>query len=906
MSDKAAFRQNDNERQGRRLGGRFSVFLVVFKKRLLGVVVLILILTGIVIWGSMAAFETAKEEKNQLMLAQDGYYEISTAEDYRLFWEMVADGQSDLKGRLMKDIKLNNLKDRRNWRQTPPKNHSIEVGGFTGTFDGNGYTIYGLYSETGYGLVRENFGTIQNVNIRDSLILGEYFAGGICYRNSRIINNCRMSGGLCHNKDNLARMAGIAIVNTGMIETCTYNGMMSFSKNDGDRAGICAENKGRIEGCSNLAEQDMEEVFDEFYHAYAIADEGMDNCYVREGTGWYIPEASHVLPISEDQFYMLTWLREGNCYPLIAREEPLVIGQQQEEVCTACEDSFIFDVMYHLLEREDGNALKIHMQAMEKEEGDDCIFAVKLTITGQSLEIKAYLAEENNENYGMPVEHIAEILGEAGESHENDDRVNSWEHRTYQLTQLPERTRSQLYWIEAKTVPENLMLYRTKWETGFWYRRGEMLYQIILPEKEMSQGTAEVWEKLTAAAGKGKEPEHRTKKLLWYKILNQLYAEREVSDGISWKDEAIRKAVYKELSEDGQTEELIFSTEEIMGLEELSIEDAGDVGSYYDLQYLPKLTSLKLYGGTAPIAQIDAPLTSLRLEGCYIRNPECIGYFPDLSELEIVDSSGLDDFAFLEDLPQLKQLSIESYAVRLDSMMNAVSKCKMLERLSLRSNGLFNIEKLSKMTNLRELDLSFNKIIDFSPLYELHSLCKLSVNDNPGKELGRLVYIPDLSIGSQLRSVEELDKAQQVLDEWYPDNCLLAEGFFYRDIKARDVAWGDFNADGIRDLAVIGEGKETLDQEWNLASPAQRKIYLFQGTKDGFEEVQTISLPGPSLTEAGDWEEGPVSYIAISGNHLLAQTKGSADDVSGGWNSISVYTWTEGRMEPDCRHETDY
>ncbi len=813
---------------------------------------------------------------------QDGWYEIHTAEDYQLFWEMVADGQSDLKGRLMEDIKLNDLKNRRNWCLAPPQNHSTRVEVFDGAFDGNGYTIYGLYSENGYGLVRENFGTIQNVNIRDSLIFGEYFAGGICYRNNQSITDCSMSGELCHNKDNLARMAGIAIVNTGMIETCTYNGMMSFPKNDGDRAGICAENQGRVKGCCNLTEQDMEEVTGEFYHTYAIADEGMDNCYVREETGWYISEASHVLQISEDQLYMLPWLMEGNCYPLIAREDPLMIGQQPEAVRVACEDSFIFGVIHRLLENETSDDLKIEIQAMEKEEEDDCIFAVKLTVAGQSLKIKAYSKEGIGENSDLLIEH-----------------------RTFQLTQLPERLGSRMYRIEEKT-PELLMIYRTKWETGFWYTQGEMHYQITLPEKESARGTDEVWEELAAAAGRGRVQEPRTEKLLWYKILNQLYAEREVSDCIPWKDETIRKAVYKELSQNGQTEQRIFSMEEVMGIEELSIEDAGYVVSYRELKYLPMLASLKLYGGTIPIDQIDAPLTSLRLEGCYIKNSECIGYFSDLSELEIADSTGLADFSFLEDLSQLKHLSIDNCTVKLDSLMSAVSKCKKLERLSLRSIDLFSIEELSKMTNLQELDLSFNRIIDFSPLYGLYSLRKLSVNDNPGTELGSLVYIPDLSIGSQLRSVEELNKAQKILDEWYPDNCLLKEGIFYRDIEARNLAWGDFNEDGIQDLAVIGEGKATVDQERNLISPAQRKIYLFQGTKNGFEELQMISLPGPSLTETGDWEEGPVSYIAISGNHLLVQTKGSVDAVSGGWNSISVYTWTRGRMEPECRHETDY
>lgn len=214
---------------------------------------------------------------------QNGWYEIRTARDYQLFWELVADGRSDLNGRLMKDIKLNNLNNREKWCQMPPENQSIEVGNFEGIFDGNGYTIYGLYSETGYGLVKENFGTIQNVSIRDSVIRGEYFTGGICYRNYQVISNCCVTGELCHNEDHLARMAGVAVVNIGLIEVCTYNGIMDCSPNDGDRAGICAENSGKIEGCGNLAGQNMEEISRGFYHTYAIADEGMKNCYVKEG-----------------------------------------------------------------------------------------------------------------------------------------------------------------------------------------------------------------------------------------------------------------------------------------------------------------------------------------------------------------------------------------------------------------------------------------------------------------------------------------------------------------------------------------------------------------------------------------------------------------------------------------------
>lgn len=819
---------------------------------------------------------------------QNGWYEIRTARDYQLFWELVADGQSDLNGRLMKDIKLNNLNNWENWCQMPPENQSIEVGSFEGIFDGNGYTIYGLYSETGYGLVRENFGTIQNVSIRDSVIRGEYFTGGICYRNYQVISNCCVTGELCHNEDHLARMAGVAVVNIGLIEVCTYNGIMDCSPNDGDRAGICAENSGKIEGCGNLADQNMEEISCEFYHTYAISDEGMKNCYVKEGTGWFVPEASHVLQISEDYLYMLPWLMKGNCYPLLVGKEPLSIGQRMEEAGAAGEDAFLFDMIRHLLEQENGNTLQICMQAVEKEEREDCIFAVKLTLKGQPLEVKAYLAEEFGENYEMPMEYIAEILGEAVGDYEVDDQEDSWEHRTYRLEQLSEETGSWSDRSEEIPAPENFMLYRTKWETGFWYRQGEKFYRIVLPKWELSQGTEELWDQ----------------------ILNRVCTERKVSDGIAWKDECIQEAVYKQLSQDDQGKDRIFSLEDVVGIKELAVEYAGNVENYQDLQYLPQLTSLKLHNGTIQIGEINAQLTSLRIDNCYVDGLQDICHFSDLSRLEMINVNHLYDFSFLEGLPKLKELTVEGIApTEEDDLRDVIGKCGELEKLSLRSDFLSGIEELEKLSNLQELDLSFNDIDDFSPLYGLRGLRKLWVNDNPQNELGQLVYIPDLSIGSHRKTEFELDElkmAQQVLDDSYPDNYLLAKGIFYRDIEARDLAWGDFNEDGTKDLAVIGEKKKIFDQEGNRISSIQRKIYLFQGTQNGFEEVQTISLPSSILTKSGYYKEEPVSYIAISGNHLLVQTMSLADEVGGSFNSISVYTWIEGKMEPECKNETDY
>lgn len=72
MFDQIASGKKKEERQERRLGGRFSVFFAVLMKRVFCVAVLAVILTCIVVWGSVAIFETAKEDK-KLPLDRDGY-----------------------------------------------------------------------------------------------------------------------------------------------------------------------------------------------------------------------------------------------------------------------------------------------------------------------------------------------------------------------------------------------------------------------------------------------------------------------------------------------------------------------------------------------------------------------------------------------------------------------------------------------------------------------------------------------------------------------------------------------------------------------------------------------------------------------------------------------------------------
>ena len=169
-------------------------------------------------------------EPKDLTRSEDDYLEIYTASDYRKYWDLVRNGNPFVNGRLMADIYLNDLEDYNNWASQPPENKSSAVGDFQGSFDGNGHTIYGLYSENGYGLVERNRGEIYDVTIKKSLIIGNRYAGGICYFNKSVIRECRFYGETKSNRvsvDSRCKMAGISVINIGSIEKCGYKGTMS-------------------------------------------------------------------------------------------------------------------------------------------------------------------------------------------------------------------------------------------------------------------------------------------------------------------------------------------------------------------------------------------------------------------------------------------------------------------------------------------------------------------------------------------------------------------------------------------------------------------------------------------------------------------------------------------------------
>ncbi|MGM9551176.1 MAG: Ig domain-containing protein [Clostridia bacterium] len=137
------------------------------------------------------------------------------------------------------------------------------TGGFTGVFDGNGYSITGVHLDNCYyngtGLFGYNYGTIKNLNV-EGWFSGNVYTGILCGYNSGTIDNCytyiededykvtndtnsRDVGGLVGNNRGVITKCGSSAfveapgANAGGLVGYHYNGTIKYSYATGDVTG---------------------------------------------------------------------------------------------------------------------------------------------------------------------------------------------------------------------------------------------------------------------------------------------------------------------------------------------------------------------------------------------------------------------------------------------------------------------------------------------------------------------------------------------------------------------------------------------------------------------------------------------------------------------------------------------
>ena len=206
----------------------------------------------------------------ELFVSVGGVYQISSAEELYGFAELVNSGGTDqnTKAVLTADITVNKgvLKangtladDTSGFTSWTPIGNSSNP--YTGSFDGQGHTVSGLYfndSNTSFVGLFGNLGSsgeIKNVGVIDSYFNGYLSVGGVCGKNTGIITSCYNTGTVSGNES----VGGVCGWNVGGTITGCYNtGTVSGSNNN--VGGVCAYNTeydaigGTITGCYNTGE----------------------------------------------------------------------------------------------------------------------------------------------------------------------------------------------------------------------------------------------------------------------------------------------------------------------------------------------------------------------------------------------------------------------------------------------------------------------------------------------------------------------------------------------------------------------------------------------------------------------------------------------------------------------------
>lgn len=132
---------------------------------------------------------------------------------------------------------------------------------YNGTFDGQGFTIRGLYQPYNNSDTYNNVGLfaytdtnalISNLNVSASYMNGYKYFGGICANNYGTIKNCTYGSSYMGARDTSGSICGI---NYGTIENCTVNQgnyiYTSADLNDINVGCVCGVNNGIIKNCTN-------------------------------------------------------------------------------------------------------------------------------------------------------------------------------------------------------------------------------------------------------------------------------------------------------------------------------------------------------------------------------------------------------------------------------------------------------------------------------------------------------------------------------------------------------------------------------------------------------------------------------------------------------------------------------
>ncbi len=160
-------------------------------------------------------------------------YIVTSPEGLTAVASMVRNGNTDANITLARDIDLTGIE----W---------VPISEYRGIFDGNNHTITGLHVSGYYraGLIIYNYGTVQNLTLKDIVIETSSIAatsGGVAAENEGTVSGCSVTGNITASF--CEQTGGVVGSNTGTVIGCSHSeGTLTSGDNTG---GVVGLNTGR-------------------------------------------------------------------------------------------------------------------------------------------------------------------------------------------------------------------------------------------------------------------------------------------------------------------------------------------------------------------------------------------------------------------------------------------------------------------------------------------------------------------------------------------------------------------------------------------------------------------------------------------------------------------------------------
>lgn len=262
-----------------------------------------------------------------------------------------------------------------------------------------------------------------------------------------------------------------------------------------------------------------------------------------------------------------------------------------------------------------------------------------------------------------------------------------------------------------------------------------------------------------------------------------------------------------------------------------------------------------------------------------------LALLPNLKQLSIDVQPGCKkqmvlDYGYLENMGELEELAIHDERL---TDIYFVKQMKALQRLNVSDCSIKDIDPLLPCIGLTDLNLSNNEIEDYAGIEYLPELDRLSIGGNPGDPLQvlrkRAADVFVTSDEDREAWKEELEKALAVYNP-------LTEKSDEWDSQTEDWCVGDFNGDGINDLGVV----VGLIDEKIAPTPIQRRLYLYLGKEEGYEE----SLKALPLSNDYEKENSFQRFTMIDGKIFVEYCFDSQDILV---TDIAVYKYQDGEWQ---------